>query len=160
MDTFKEPELKFLKFYICPLFCTAFVGFFEQLTSCPYCHSPRFTNRSDQIVSGTISYRSMLFCFMSCWKWRDFFHSFCMLSYIFWRGARDSRWESRTRPKDTGHDFEHVERTLGEMAATETGTEVMVPVMNAMAGGPTVDRTSTGVVLRAALTLVSSTGVL
>ena len=25
MDTFKEPELPFLKFHICPLFCTAFV---------------------------------------------------------------------------------------------------------------------------------------
>lgn len=70
MDTFKEPELPFLKFHICPLFCTAFVGTFEQLTSCPYCDSPRFTNRSDQIDSGTplatISYRPLLFYFMSC----------------------------------------------------------------------------------------------
>jgi hypothetical protein len=32
MDTFKEPELPFLKFHICPLFCTAFVGFFKQHT--------------------------------------------------------------------------------------------------------------------------------
>ncbi len=37
MDTFKESELPFLNFHICPLFCTAFVGTFEQLTSCPYC---------------------------------------------------------------------------------------------------------------------------
>jgi len=33
MDTFKEPELPFLKFHICPLFCTAFVGTFEQRCS-------------------------------------------------------------------------------------------------------------------------------
>ena len=32
MDTFKEPELPFLKFHICPLFCTAFVGTFKQHT--------------------------------------------------------------------------------------------------------------------------------
>jgi uncharacterized membrane protein len=30
MDTFKEPELPFLKFHICPLFCTTFVGTFKQ----------------------------------------------------------------------------------------------------------------------------------
>jgi hypothetical protein len=29
MDTFKEPELPFLKFQICPLFCTVFVGTFK-----------------------------------------------------------------------------------------------------------------------------------
>ena len=76
MDTFKEPELPFLKFHICPLFCTAFVGTFEQLTSCPYCDSPRFTNRSDQIDSGTplatISYRPLLFLFYELLKMKGF----------------------------------------------------------------------------------------
>jgi len=31
MDSFKEPELPFLKFHVCPLFCTAFVGTFVTL---------------------------------------------------------------------------------------------------------------------------------
>jgi len=76
MDTFKEPELPFLKFHICPLFCTAFVGTFKQYTLCPHCSSPRFTNRSDNLDSGTplatISYRPLTFLFMDLLKMKGF----------------------------------------------------------------------------------------
>jgi hypothetical protein len=62
-------ELPFLKFHICPLFCTAFVGTFEQLTSCPYVtlrdqiDSDYIMSlcRSDQIGSGTTLATAFLF---------------------------------------------------------------------------------------------------
>ena len=76
MDTFKEPELPFLKFHICPLFCTAFVGTLKQCRTCPHCQSPRFTNRSDNLDSGTplatISYRPLTFLFMDLLKMKGF----------------------------------------------------------------------------------------
>jgi len=80
MDTFKEPELLFLKFHICPLFCTAFVGTFKQYTLCPDCSSPRFTKRSDKIDSetplATISYRPLTFLFMYLLKMKGFLQLF------------------------------------------------------------------------------------
>ena len=76
MDTFKEPELPFLKFHICPLFCTAFVGTLKHYKSCPYCNSPRFTTRSDSLDSGTplstISYRPLIFLFYELLKMKGF----------------------------------------------------------------------------------------
>ncbi len=61
---------------ICSLFCTAFIGFFELLTSCSNCDSPRFTNRSDQIDSGTplatISYRPLLSLFYESLRMKGF----------------------------------------------------------------------------------------
>jgi hypothetical protein len=46
-------------------------------------------------------------------------------------------------------------QNLSAYLASKTGTEMIVPVMNAITGRPTVGRTSTGVHETAALTLVA-----
>ena len=53
IERYLEQELPLLKFHLCPEFWTAFVGIHRPLKFCPVCNAPRFTSRSDHLITGT-----------------------------------------------------------------------------------------------------------
>jgi len=85
IDSNVKPELPTLKFHLCPEFCIPFVGENKLLTKCPKCFARRFTDRSDELSTGTanavITYRPILFWITELLKMKGFLplflHKYC-----------------------------------------------------------------------------------
>ena len=80
IEKYLEPELPLLKFHLCPEFCTAFVGIHRPLKFCPVCNAPRFTSRSDHLVTGTpnavMTYRTLIFWITELLQLKGFLPTF------------------------------------------------------------------------------------